>query len=133
MNRSQLEHIIRAASAISGDDEIVVICSQSIHAQIRNPPPIAFVSEEARVYPRNFPERADAIDGAIGELSRFHETFGYYAHGVTPATADLGLALLAGREVGCVAEPDLGALATKSSQALSRRVSSRRTLVWIIQ
>lgn len=89
MNRSQLEHIIRAASAISGDDEIVVIGSQSIHAQIPNPPPIAFVSEEADVYPRNFPERADAIDGAIGELSSFHETFGYYAQGVSPVTAVL--------------------------------------------
>lgn len=89
MNRSQLEHIIRAASAISGDDEIIVIGSQSIHAQIINPPPIAFISEEADVYPRNFPERADAIDGAIGELSSFHETFGYYAQGVTPATAVL--------------------------------------------
>ena len=64
-----------------------MIGSQSIHAQIGNPPPIAFVSEEADVYPRNFPERADAIDGAIGELSSFHETFGYYAQGVTPATA----------------------------------------------
>lgn len=89
MNRSQLEHIIRAASAISGDDEIVVIGSQSIHAQIANPPAIAFVSEEADVYPRNFPDRAEAIDGAIGELSVFHETFGYYAQGVSPATAVL--------------------------------------------
>ena len=89
MNRSQLEHIIRAASAISGDNEIVVIGSQSIHAQIPNPPPIAFISEEADVFPRNFPERAESIDGAIGELSPFHETFGYYAQGVSPNTAVL--------------------------------------------
>jgi len=52
-------------------------------------PPIAFQSEEADVYPRNHPERADDIDAAIGELSTFHETYGYYAHGVSPKTATL--------------------------------------------
>jgi hypothetical protein len=35
MNRTQLEHIIRAASEISGDSEIVVIGSQAIHAPER--------------------------------------------------------------------------------------------------
>ena len=30
------------------------------------------------------PELADLIDGAIGELSPFHEHFGYYAQGVSP-------------------------------------------------
>lgn len=29
------------------------------------------------------------IDGAIGELSPFHDTFGYYAQGVEPGTAIL--------------------------------------------
>jgi hypothetical protein len=29
------------------------------------------------------------IDGAIGELSAFHQTFGYYAHGVDDTTATL--------------------------------------------
>lgn len=32
MNRAALEHIIRAASVISGDDEIVVIGSQAVLA-----------------------------------------------------------------------------------------------------
>jgi hypothetical protein len=31
----------------------------------------------------------EPIDGAIGELSMFHETFGYYADGVGEATATL--------------------------------------------
>jgi hypothetical protein len=91
MNRTQLEHIIRAASQISDDAEIVVIGSQSVHAQAMRLPPIAFISEEADVYPRNHPERADDIDFAIGELSAFHETYGYYAHGVSPTTAILPL------------------------------------------
>jgi hypothetical protein len=89
MNRTQLEHIIRAASAISEDDEVIVIGSQAIHGQVRNPPMEALRSTEADVYPRNHPERADLIDGAIGELSGFHDTFGYYAQGVSPTTAVL--------------------------------------------
>ena len=32
---------------------------------------------------------ADRIDGAIGEGSQFHETYGYYAQGVGPETACL--------------------------------------------
>ena len=44
---------------------------------------------EADIYPLNFPERADLVDGSIGEGSFFHETFGYYAQGVGPATATL--------------------------------------------
>ena len=89
MNRTQLEHIIRAASAIAGDDEVIVIGSQAIHAQVTNPPAEAFMSMEADVYPRNHPDRSELIDGAIGELSSFHETFGYYAQGVSPETAIL--------------------------------------------
>ncbi|MGH6841061.1 MAG: DUF6036 family nucleotidyltransferase, partial [Methylocella sp.] len=41
------------------------------------------------VYPRNHPDRADEIDAAIGELSSFHVTHGYYAHGISPKTAIL--------------------------------------------
>lgn len=89
MNRTQLEHIIRAASAIAGDNEVIVIGSQAIHAQVPSPPPEALMSMEADVYPRNYPERAELIDGAIGELSSFHQTFGYYAQGVSPETATL--------------------------------------------
>ena len=33
--------------------------------------------------------RADQVDGAIGELSQFHETFGFYARGVSVSTAVL--------------------------------------------
>ena len=44
---------------------------------------------EADVYPKNHPEKADEIDGAIGECSSFHELHGYYAQGVGKTTAVL--------------------------------------------
>jgi hypothetical protein len=89
MNRTQLEHIIRVASRISDDREIVVVGSSAIHALDARLPPIAFRTHDADVYPLNHPERAEDIDGAIGELSQFHLTFGYYAQGVGPETAIL--------------------------------------------
>jgi len=47
------------------------------------------VSTEADVYPLDHPERAELIDGSIGEGSFFHDSFGYYAQGVGPDTAVL--------------------------------------------
>jgi hypothetical protein len=89
MKRSDLEHLIRAAGAIADDSEIVVIGSQSILGQFPDAPASLLVSAEADVYPLHRPERADLIDGSIGEGSQFHELFGYYAQGVSERTATL--------------------------------------------
>ncbi len=89
MKRVDLEHIIRAAAEIADDDEIVVIGSQAILGSFPEAPPELLVSVEADVYPKNRPERADLIDGSIGEGSPFHEAYGYYAQGVDAKTAVL--------------------------------------------
>ena len=89
MKRIELEHLIRAAAAITDQYEIVVIGSQSILGSMPHPPEILLQSMEADFYPLHHPERADLIDGAIGELSPFHNLFGYYAQGVGPETAKL--------------------------------------------
>ena len=89
MNIKQLEHILRASGSITGCREIVVIGSQSLLASFPNAPDELLGSMEVDCYPKDNPARADLIDGSIGELSPFHETFGYYAHGVGPETASL--------------------------------------------
>lgn len=89
MKRSELEHLIRAACQIADDDELVIIGSQSILGAAPDAPATLLVSNEADVYPKNHPERADLVDGTIGEGSPFHETFGYYAQGVAEDTAIL--------------------------------------------
>jgi len=89
MQRSQLEHLIRAAAEITNQYEFVVIGSQSIVGSIDHPPAECTVSMEADIYPLQAPELADLIDGSIGELSFFHDHFGYYAQGVSPETARL--------------------------------------------
>lgn len=89
MTRQQLEHVIRAAAQIVDDPEVVVVGSQAILGQYPNAPASLLVSNEADVFPKNKPDLADLIDGTIGELSPFHQTFGYYAQGVAETTATL--------------------------------------------
>jgi hypothetical protein len=89
MKRSSLEHLIRAAASVSGDNEIVIIGSQAIHGSLTNVPTAAQMSIEADMYPRNNLEGWNDIEGVLGELSPFHDTHQYYAQGVGPETAIL--------------------------------------------
>lgn len=91
MRRDELSHIIRAAARILDDASVVVIGSQSILASY---PEVALpdeltVSIEADLLPLGGDDDADKIDGAIGEGSHFHETFGVYGQGVGVRTAVL--------------------------------------------
>jgi len=89
MRRADLEHVIRAAGSIANTKELIIIGSQAILGSFPDPPAELTISQEADLYPADAPERADLVDGSIGEKSPFHETFGYYAHGVSPETAVL--------------------------------------------
>lgn len=86
MERQQLAHILRSACRISGDARVLVVGSQAILGSFDEedlPHPstasievdIAFFNDESRI-------KADAVEGAIGEFSIFHQTNGYYAEGV---------------------------------------------------
>jgi hypothetical protein len=93
VRRSELAHVLRAASTITDDPQILVIGSQAILGSFRDEalPDAATRSIEVDIAFFDDPDEAksDAVDGAIGELSRFHETNGYYGQGVGVATAVL--------------------------------------------
>ena len=89
MRRSELEHVLRAAGAISDVREWVIVGSQAILGSVPNAPADLVISQEVDLYAPQSEEASDLIDGSIGERSPFHETFGYYAHGVGPETATL--------------------------------------------
>jgi hypothetical protein len=92
MTRSEFEHAIRAASAVLGVQEVLVIGSQAVHGSLQGALPIETTrSVEVDVAVRGDTDgrMADLIDGSIGESSMFHETFGYYAQGVMETTARL--------------------------------------------
>ena len=71
---------------MAGDKELVIVGTQAILGQFPDAPESMLVSR-ADIYPKNHPERADEIDGSLGDGSYFDLTFGYYAHAVGPETA----------------------------------------------
>jgi hypothetical protein len=93
MNREQFDHVLRAATDIVPGADIIVVGSQSILATFddQDLPVEATRSIEVDLAFRDDPEdaKADQIDGAIGELSPFHQTNGYYGQGVSLSTAVL--------------------------------------------
>jgi hypothetical protein len=89
MTRAELEHAIRPACEVAEDTEVWVFGSQAILGQFPDAPAELRQSAEADVAPKNFPERADRIDAMLGELSLFHETHGFYVHGLSLEAATL--------------------------------------------
>ena len=93
MDREQLAHLLRAAATIVDDGDILVLGSQSIlgSADSEQLPNEASMSVEADLafFEDDDESKMDQVDGALGEGSQFHQTYGYYAQGVTIATAVL--------------------------------------------
>ena len=82
MTREQLEHAIRAACDVADDNEVWVFGSQAILGEFPDAPADLRTSIEVDIQPKNRPDKADLVDGALGELSQFYKTFGFYVHGL---------------------------------------------------
>jgi hypothetical protein len=89
MRREDFEHVVAAAAEASGETELVVVGSQAILGSFPNAPASVLPLMEADLCPLHHPEKADEIDGSLGDGSWFHRTHGYYAHGVGPETASV--------------------------------------------
>ena len=89
MTRTELAHVLRASADISGETSFVLVGSQAVLLLLDHPPQALLRSTEIDLYPALHPEKANLIDGAIGALSTFHDTFGYHVDGVGPETASL--------------------------------------------
>ncbi len=92
MKREAFEHAIRAAGAVLGVREVIVIGSQALHATVEGDLPeeaMRSVEVDVAVFGDMDGRLADLLDGSIGEASMFHATFGYYAQGVVESTAVL--------------------------------------------
>jgi len=82
VTRDQLEHAIRAACAVAEDSEVWVFGSQAILGEFPDAPEALRASIEVDMQPKNRPDKADLVDGALGEMSQFHKTHGFYVHGL---------------------------------------------------
>ncbi len=89
MTRDQLEHAIRAACDVAKDTDLIIFGSQAILGEYPDAPADLRASIEVDVQPRNRPDAVDRIDGALGELSLFHGTHGFYVQGVSIEAATL--------------------------------------------
>jgi len=80
-----LDHVVRAAGDVVNEDEMLVAGSQAALAQFpEGLPKLATLSVEVDLAALDDPDDAKAmqINGAIGEGTPFHETYGYYAEGI---------------------------------------------------
>ena len=93
MNQEQLAHILRSAAKIVDDPEIIVVGSQAIlgsFSEDRLPPEAVRSMEADLAFLVDADEmKSDEIDGAIGELSSFHELYSVYGQGVSLSTVTL--------------------------------------------
>lgn len=88
-----MAHVLRSACVITQDQDVLVIGSQSILGTFDEDdlPPTATASIEADIAFLDDPERekANQVEGVIGEFSSFHTDNGYYAEGIHVDTAVL--------------------------------------------
>src|SRR6202022_2414100 len=89
MTRAELEHAIRAACDLTGDNEVVVFGSQAILGQFPDAPDELRQSAEVDVTPKHAVDKVDLIDAMLGEDSQFHRQHGFYVHGVPIDAATL--------------------------------------------
>lgn len=87
MNRYELEHLLRASCGNTGEREFIIIGSQSVLGKHPDAPRELRQSMELDIYPKFRPELSEDIEGSLGRYSRFNETYGYFADGVSPDTA----------------------------------------------
>ena len=89
MTREQLEHAIRAACDVAADDAVYVFGSQAILGEYPHAPEQLRQSIEVDIAPVRRLDQIDVIDKSIGELSQFHQTHGFYVHGLPIEAATL--------------------------------------------
>ena len=89
MTREELEHAIRAACDVAADDAVYVFGSQAILGQFPDAVADLRQSVEVDIAPFTRLDRVDNLDGSLGELSQFHQTHGFYVHGLPIESATL--------------------------------------------
>ncbi len=90
MRREKLDHLLRAASTVTGHRCFVLVGSAAILIRCKNIPGDMLLTPEADLYVPDVPnaeDLSDAIEANIGQGSSFHQQYGYYCDGVSAGTA----------------------------------------------
>jgi hypothetical protein len=88
MKKQQVDHVLRAAGRITGEKQFIIIGSQSLHGKHPDLADDIVRSAEVDLIAKRDASRTEWLN-VIGQDSKFHEQFGYYADPVDEATATL--------------------------------------------
>ena len=88
MNKSQVDHVLRAAGRITGEKQFIIVGSQALHGKHPDVADCIVRSAEVDLLAPGRPDRTEWLV-AIGAYSPFHEEYGYYADPVSEDTATL--------------------------------------------
>jgi hypothetical protein len=88
MKKRQVDHVLRAAGRITGEKQFIIIGSQSLHGKHPDLADDIVLSAEVDLIAKHDASRAEWLN-VIGQDSKFHEQFGYYADPVDETTATL--------------------------------------------
>jgi len=88
MKKQQVDHVLRAAGRITGEKQFIIIGSQSLHGKHPDLADDILRSGEVDLIAKRDASRSEWLN-AIGQDSKFHQQFGYYADPVDEATATL--------------------------------------------
>ena len=82
MQRPELEHLIRACSAVTGHTQFVITGSQALLGLDDHVPEELLYSLTADLYCPGDSEATNKITQSLGEMTHFDKQFGYCARGV---------------------------------------------------
>ena len=88
MKKQQVDHVLRAAGRITGEKQFIIIGSQSLHGKYPDLADDIVRSVEVDLIAKRDASRIEWLN-AVGQDSKFHEQFGYYADPVDETTAIL--------------------------------------------
>src|SRR6185312_5305009 len=88
MKKQQVDHVLRAAGRITGENVFIIIGSQALHGRHPDLADEILTSFEVDLIATRHVDRTEWLN-VIGLDSQFHETYGYYADAVDTNTATL--------------------------------------------
>ena len=88
MKKQHVDHVLRAAARITGENRFIIVGSQALHGKFPDVADDIVMSAEVDMIAKTNAGRTEWLN-AIGQDSTFHEQFGYYADPVDEGSATL--------------------------------------------
>src|SRR5262245_27280908 len=84
MRRLQFEATLKAAAEVSGEQQLIVVGSQSVHAHTDRAPVEVLISKECDLWAKGKEEKLALVEEALGQRSEYFTKHGVYVDAVEP-------------------------------------------------